>query len=926
MAASIPELLEEALAYHRGGHLADAERLYREILAIDAHNADALHLLGAIAHQVGKNDIAVAFYSRAIELNAGEAAYHSNLGIALQALNRLDEALASYDTALRLKPDYAEAHSNRGMVLKVFERLDEALASYDTALRIKPDSVEAHANRGSTLSALGRVDEALASFEAAIRIRPDFIKAHSNLIFDLHYRSAPSETTIKSAVQRFASHYSPVSPTFANARTPERGLRIGYVSGDFGRHSVSYFLVQVLTHRDHEAFEIFCYPTRDRQDDMTAKLRATADHWQSLVGLSDQAAEERIRADGIDILVDLSGHTAHNRLALFARKPAPLQVTWLGYPGTTGLSTIDYRLVDAITDPEDDGNGWTSETLLRLPNGFLCFDPPAEAPDVAAPPCGDGTITFGSFNNPAKLSDATLDVWAALMARVPGARLLIKGRPFRNQAAQALLLERLKTRGVPADRVSLHGWETTPGGHLGLYGQVDIALDPFPYNGTTTTCEALWMGVPVVTLEGTRHSGRVGASLLTQVGLQELIAADVEEYVRIAADLAADRKRLGELRSTLRHRVAVSPLCDAEGFARKLEHTYRTIWRKWCFEDSGKDCSTEEIFAAAVQKHQAGQFAEAEHLYNRVLASNALHADALHLLGVLAHQMGRNSIAVELISKAIEIDGAAAHYHSNLGIALKELGRLDEAIASYGRALHIRPDYPEAQSNLGITLKELGCLEEAVTAYKTAICIKPDYPEAYSNLGNLLRVLGSFEKAVALYKAAIFIKPNYPEAYSNFGAVLKELKRLNDAVSVCKVATLLKPDYAGAHSNLGSVLADLGQIDEAITAYNTALQLNPDNYEACSNLGMALQELGRIDDAVAAFEMAIRLKPDFAEAHSNLLLTLHYGTEAGRADILSKARRFGAEFERGGAARSYPNNASIERRLRIGYVSGDFGR
>lgn len=574
--------LEQALAHHRSGRLAEAERLYREILAIDAHHSDALHLLGVIAHQVGQSEAGAALIGQAIAIKGDEAAYHSNLGIALQALNRPDEALAAYDAALRIAPDHAEAHSNRGTVLKSFERLGEALASYDSALGINPDLADAHSNRGSTLRALGRVDEAIASFEAALRLKPAYLEAHSNLIFDLHYGSDVDASVITAAAQRFAGLFKPASPSFANPPDPSRRLRIGYVSGDFGRHSVPYFLTPVLTHHNSEAVETICYATSSRNDDVTAGLRALAGHWRSLVGLTDQAAADQVRRDEIDILVDLSGHTAFNRLPLFALKPAPVQVTWLGFPDTTGLAAIDYRLVDAVTDPEGGSGSWTSETLFRLPGGFLCFDPPAEAPEAGSPPCLHGPLTFGSFNNPAKLSSATLDVWAALMARVPESRLLLKGRPLRDQAAQTLLLERLEARGVSADRVSLHGWAPDAGGHLGLYRQIDIALDPFPYNGTTTTCEALWMGVPVVTLEGTRHSGRVGASLLTQVGLQELIAADTAAYLRIAADLAADPERLSELRRTLRQRMSTSPLCDGPAFTRDLEAAFRTMWRNWC--------------------------------------------------------------------------------------------------------------------------------------------------------------------------------------------------------------------------------------------------------------------------------------------------------------------------------------------------------
>ena len=332
--------------------------------------------------------------------------------------------------------------------------------------------------------------------------------------------------------------------------------------------------------------EIFCYAEVKRPDDVTERFKALADHWRETVGLSDEAVAAQIAADGIDILVDLAGHTAANRLLVFALKPAPVQVTWLGYPHFTGLSAIDYRLVDAVTDPEDDVISTSSEKLVRLDGTFACYGPAPAAPPPASPPSLDsGIITFGSFNNPTKYSAATMDAWAELLARVPEARLLLKGLPFADASTRASYLACFNERGVSAQRTTLV--RSTPywAYHLARYGEIDIALDPFPYNGHTTTCEALWMGVPVVTLRGDRHSGRIGASLLTSVGLDELIANNVEEYVDIAMRLAHDRSRLAHLRNSLRAQMGASPLCDAPRFARKIETAYRSMWRLWCEEN-----------------------------------------------------------------------------------------------------------------------------------------------------------------------------------------------------------------------------------------------------------------------------------------------------------------------------------------------------
>jgi protein O-GlcNAc transferase len=343
----------------------------------------------------------------------------------------------------------------------------------------------------------------------------------------------------------------------------------------------------LLRGHDRQKVEVFCYAEVTRPDSFTARLQGLADHWRVTVGLSDQRLAERIRTDGIDILVDLAGHTAGNRLPVFARKPAPVRVTWLGYPNTTGLKAIDYRLVDAVTDPDGEADAWASETLVRLEDGFVCYRGLRDGPELTPPPClKTGTVTFGSFNNPAKVSTATFDAWAKLLSRLPQARLLLKGMWFADASTCALFLARLGERGVAADRVELVTW-LPAAEHLALYHRVDIALDPFPYNGTTTTCEALWMGVPVITLRGHRHAGRVGASLLTRIGLTDLIAHSIEEYVEIAVALAGNSGRLDDLRRALRPRMAASTICDERAFACKMEAAFRSMWQHWCAASPG---------------------------------------------------------------------------------------------------------------------------------------------------------------------------------------------------------------------------------------------------------------------------------------------------------------------------------------------------
>jgi protein O-GlcNAc transferase len=568
------------------GKLADAVASFRQALALRPDYAEAHNNLGNVLRVQGKVAAAVASFQQALVLKPDYAEAHNNLGNAFHAQGKLADALASFERTLALKPDFVEAHYNMGNVFQLQEKLADAVECYERALALKPDHAEAHCNLGSALKEQVKLEEAVAAYRRAIGINPDYAEAFSNMLFCLNYDDKSTADELCAAHREWDERYGRPAARpmgYANARELGRRLRIGYVSGDFCRHSVAYFLEPLLRNHDHEAVEVFCYAEVGQQDAMTQRLRGFADHWLATVGMTDEALAQRITEDGIDILIDLAGHTGKNRLRVFARKPAPIQVTWLGYPNTTGLTSIDYRLVDAITDPEGVCDAFASETLIRLDGGFLCYDPVADVPAPSPPPSlTSGVVTFGSFNNPAKVSAATFDVWAALLVRQPRARLLLKGLPFADAGTRASFLTRLGERGLAAERVELVARLPGMADHLALYNRVDIALDPFPYNGTTTTCEAMWMGVPVVVRKGDRHAGRVGVSLLSQIGLTDLIANSAEEYVEIALRLANDPARLSELRHLLRPRMAASSLGDGRAFARKMEAALRDMWQRWC--------------------------------------------------------------------------------------------------------------------------------------------------------------------------------------------------------------------------------------------------------------------------------------------------------------------------------------------------------
>ena len=601
------------------GQFDQAVSCYEQAARLRPEDPAPIAELAAVLMLRGELEAAVNRYERALRLWPDCVGLYSNMGLALMALGRLEEARLSFEQALYLQPDLAEAHNNLGLALLnqgrvvdaglSFERAitlrpeladaqnnlglaysaqgepDRALACFEDAVRIDPDHFGALTNLANAFKDQGRVAEAIASYRQALAARPDDAPVHSNLILAMLYRPGADPAEILVEARRYAhQHAEPLSGAIVErrlSRSPAaRRLRIGYISADFREHPVVYFLEPIIVAHDHDRFEIFCYADVAQPDAFTRRLQGHADCWRSLVGLSDSQATERIRQDDIKILVDLAGHTGGNRLRAFARKPAPLQVSYLGYLGTTGLSAIDYYITDAQADPPGLSETQYQESLIRLPECAFCYAP-GPAPEVRPDPPArqSGLVTFGCLNNPAKVSDEVLAVWALALAAVPGSRLLLRNGAGRT--AEKRIRESLTFYGLAPDRLRFAGPTATRFAYLELYDAVDIAFDPFPYNGVTTTCDALWMGVPVISLAGRMNASRQGARFLCTVGLDELLAETLEDYVRIATELAGDLVRLANLRSGLRDRMSRSPLMDAQRLARNLEAAYIGIWENW---------------------------------------------------------------------------------------------------------------------------------------------------------------------------------------------------------------------------------------------------------------------------------------------------------------------------------------------------------
>lgn len=594
---------------------------YKKAINLDPFFTDAYYNLGMILKEEKQLDEAIHYFQKAVNLNPGRSDIYGNLGLAfkekghvraasesfmkvlqidpdniigvlglaavLQENRNFDKAEEYYRKALLLDPENAGIYFNLGLLYIEKWELDSSIECFQKAVQFRKNDPNVYYRLGAAYFLKGKLDLAAENYNRALSLKDDFTEVHQGFMMLMSYTRDFGPEEVLSAHQRFAEKFEQplLSHIFPHSKKGVNGkrLRIGYVSPDFRRHSVAYFIEPVLTEHNREDFEVFCYSNLRTPDHATRRIRSSVEHWRDIYELSDEETVEVIRKDGIDILVDLAGHTGGNRILLFACRPAPVQVSWIGYPATTGLESMDYKIVDGYTDPPGMTERWYTEKLFRLPESFLCYLPEGESPDVAPlPALTRGYITFGSFNNFAKLSRDSIKMWIRILKEAPNSRIILKSHCFSDEGTRRYAVEMFAREGVGEERVELLLYDPSLQDHLSLYGRFDIALDTFPYNGTTTTCEALWMGVPVITLAGNTHASRVGVSLLRNVGLGDLVAATPEEYVRTAVELASDIKNLHTLRNSLRNIMRHSPLTDAKRFTANLERCYQQIWEDWC--------------------------------------------------------------------------------------------------------------------------------------------------------------------------------------------------------------------------------------------------------------------------------------------------------------------------------------------------------
>ena len=625
--------------YNLGVQLQSAQRLpeaaqaYRKALALQAGHVEAHINLGNVLASLGQGEQALACYREAMALRPDWAELQLNVGGALQELGRHEEAIAGYREALARQPasvllSYAlgaalrkrgaheeaarwleaavqadprlgVAHAALGETLRELGRLPQAVHHLQHAAALDARDGELRHGLGDALMDLGRRHEAMAAYREAIAAEPASAASHSGLLMKLLYDDAATPLRSWLRHRRYAERFESPLAAAAHEAMPaaeaQRRLKVGYVSPDFREHSVAYFIEPILARHDRQAFEIHCYCTSLNEDAATLRLRALADRWSACAELDDAQLAETVQRDGIDVLVDLSGHSAGNRLLMFARRAAPVQLTWIGYPGPTGLRRIDGFITDARLSPPGYGpdleDAGYEQGLVRLPRVFSCYRPPGQAPEPASPAASTGNaqgpaaLTLGSFNNAAKISDRILALWSRILQALPPARLLLKDRQFSRPAYRDAFLGRLSALGVAPERAELLGRLDASPEHLAAYGRVDIALDTYPYCGVTTTCEALWMGVPVVSLAGESPVSRMGASLLGAIGHPEWVAGNEEEYLDAVLALARDPGQRLALRHGLRTQLSASPLLDEAGFTAELEEAYRRLWAQRCTRD-----------------------------------------------------------------------------------------------------------------------------------------------------------------------------------------------------------------------------------------------------------------------------------------------------------------------------------------------------
>lgn len=742
----IDRLFYSASEFFTAGKLDEAFSCYTKIISKDAQNLRALHALGVVSFQSQNIPSAISYLQKLLGIQPEFQRAWISLAMIQKSLGLLNAARLSYLFAEKINPDSIElllglgalyheinmfqesnlylmrllaidsnnyhAYYELGVCYGKQQKYSEALQYFDKALKLNPAFPEVYVKRSTIFFSCGDIPKANRDLKNAIRIKPDSTIARSLLSFSLHYEpgTAPSAVfavscawakVAKSKINRKIDSYS-------NSSEFDRPLRIGFVSPDLRRHPVGFFVQSFMLLYDSEQFKVFCYSDVCCEDEISRTLIDAVEGWRRVKGVSDDKLSELILQDRIDILVDLAGHTKDNRLNVFIIKPAPVQATWAGYVGTTGLDTIDYLISDRFQSP-DGAEKNTAEQIVRMPDGYVCFMPPEDAPEVGAlPALTNGYITFGCFNNVAKLSESAVLLWSKVLKLLPSSKLFIKNPSFGEQEVVNRYIGLFESQGIAVSRILVEG-RSAPDEMLARYSQIDIQLDTIPYSGGLTTLESLWMGVPVITLPGLLFSSRHSFSHLMNAGLPEFVATSEDDYVTIACNLASNIEKLSELRQSLRGKMATSPVCDGFTFTANLQNAFRQMWYRWC--------------------------------QSALIDTRTLNC-------------------VTLQDDLVVGDHIACNTQGNF---YSEVGLLDLALNCYQQAIDIKPSYIEAYYNAGIVFKKMQRTSEASDMFRLVIGLDPSFIEAYHLLANALLLMGRDQEAnhVLFQKTEMQMLDNY---------------------------------------------------------------------------------------------------------------------------------------------------------------------
>lgn len=858
---------------------AEAGALYRRAILLDPQDPMSYCCLGVALQATGALDEAMSAYRHMLDISPGNAVAHNNIGSIQQAQGHLELARQSFEQALEALPNFANAICNLGICMLSLGKLDEALACTARAIELDPMHLPAQTNMSSVLFRLGRNEEAIEQCRQALAANPQWQFIHSNLLFSLVHAEQSDAATLFAEHLRYAEQFEAPHrgswPRHANSRDPQRRLRVGIVSADLYSHVISSYITPVLEHLRHApGLELLAYANSLHDDPSSRHLQTLVSEWRQVENLSDDELAQLIISDGIDVLIDLSGHTGNNRLLTFARKPAPLQASWMGYPMTTGLQAIDYYFSDRYFSPPGLLDAQFTEKLLLLP-ASAPFLPPPDAPPVSLPPAlHNGHITLGSFNRPGKLSKKVIGRWSRLLRALPDARMLLAGMP--NDQMSDKLRAWFAEEHIAGDRLDFHP-HTDTAAYLKLHDLVDICLDTSPYSGGTTNLYALWMGVPTLTLSGPTLASRNGASILSHVGLDAFIARDEDDFIAKGVRIAADLPYLSAVRTQARTSMTNAAIGQPALIAAGLENALRTAWQRWCkglppisFQADPEQSTLRErahshkalhevkieiALPLAIAHHQAGRFEEAETLYLAILHAESGHAIANHNMGLLAGQLGFHDQALPYLRTALLSAGDESQFHYSYAQGLLQAGHAAQALTAIAEAIDSGHDSARAQA------LQQQALQILASAGNMPAREEEEQVIALFEAGRHAELETAAQALVARYPGSGF-------AWSVLGTALQIQGK--NALQTLQQAVRLAQDDAQAHGNLGNEWQAHGQPEAAIACYLRALELDPRFAMAYANLARAQQALGLPSEAAHNFQRALALVPDDKQLQTEL--------------------------------------------------------